>query len=338
MIFIEQKANHFDWVDYAKGIGIILVVYGHVARGVFNAGMIEGEELFKYVDKIIYSFHMPLFFFLSGVFFVQSFDKRGGRGLLINKLNSLVYPYLLWSLIQGGVAYSLQSVTNFKTSLSDIFSLLWLPQDQFWFLYALFFIFIFYTALYALRPNIFVLFLISIVTFFLKGTLHTEWVAINFLFAYGVYFCAGILLSRFKFHEINVRFYWVVIFIIAFVASQYYYLQLSISNANQEGFFRLIIAFLGIAFVVTISKLLSARFFMIKLIGNYSLEIYLLHVIIGSGFRIVIQHVFNIDESSIHLVLGTLVGVLASFVIAWYAKKTYFSFLFSFPKSKLINQ
>lgn len=54
------------WVDYAKAIGIILVVYGHVARGVFNAGLPMDEAGYTLVDSIIYSFHMPLFSFCRG--------------------------------------------------------------------------------------------------------------------------------------------------------------------------------------------------------------------------------------------------------------------------------
>lgn len=42
-------------IDVLKGIGIILVVLGHITFG---------DQL---VRKIIFSFHMPLFFFLSGV-------------------------------------------------------------------------------------------------------------------------------------------------------------------------------------------------------------------------------------------------------------------------------
>jgi fucose 4-O-acetylase-like acetyltransferase len=51
------------WVDYAKGIGILLVVYGHVARGMANAGITINETLYQLADSMIYSFHMPLFFF-----------------------------------------------------------------------------------------------------------------------------------------------------------------------------------------------------------------------------------------------------------------------------------
>jgi len=65
MVEGNSAINHYDWVDYAKGIGIILVVYGHVARGIFSAGMIVNEKIFRLVDSVIYSFHMPLFFFLS---------------------------------------------------------------------------------------------------------------------------------------------------------------------------------------------------------------------------------------------------------------------------------
>lgn len=54
------------WVDYAKAIGIVLVVYGHVVRGLLNAGILQDAEFHGLVDSVIYSFHMPLFFFLSG--------------------------------------------------------------------------------------------------------------------------------------------------------------------------------------------------------------------------------------------------------------------------------
>ncbi|MBL4602923.1 MAG: acyltransferase family protein [Emcibacteraceae bacterium] len=57
------------WVDYAKAITIILVVYKHVANGVYNAGLPVNEANFLLGDSIITSIRMPLFFFLSGLFF-----------------------------------------------------------------------------------------------------------------------------------------------------------------------------------------------------------------------------------------------------------------------------
>jgi len=52
-----------EWADFAKAIGIILVVYGHVARGVVNAGLPMDKYWFELVDSVIDPFHMPLFFF-----------------------------------------------------------------------------------------------------------------------------------------------------------------------------------------------------------------------------------------------------------------------------------
>ena len=91
-----------NWVDYCKAIGIILVVYGHVARGIFSAGLPIDETFFKVTDKIIYSFHMPLFFFVSGLYFYQSFTNRKFKGFTLRKIDYIFYPYALWSIIQGG--------------------------------------------------------------------------------------------------------------------------------------------------------------------------------------------------------------------------------------------
>src|SRR5664279_3072599 len=76
------------WVDHAKAIGIILVVYGHVARGVFSAGLKIDQNMFELVDSVIYSFHMPLFFFLSGLFFLASMAKRNSISLLRSKVDT----------------------------------------------------------------------------------------------------------------------------------------------------------------------------------------------------------------------------------------------------------
>ncbi len=65
--------NRTDWVDYAKGIGILLVVYGHVARGLFNANIDMPTAFYHMADSVVYSFHMPLFFFLSELQFIVCF-------------------------------------------------------------------------------------------------------------------------------------------------------------------------------------------------------------------------------------------------------------------------
>lgn len=56
----KRKTKHYDDIDIAKGIGILLVVLGHsfldASLGVFNNNVIYSE-----IEDIIYSFHMHLF-------------------------------------------------------------------------------------------------------------------------------------------------------------------------------------------------------------------------------------------------------------------------------------
>ncbi len=66
-----------SWVDYAKGIGIILVVFRHVASGIVDAGIELPDTTWYYWKEIQSTAAMQLFFFLAGLHARQSLDKRG---------------------------------------------------------------------------------------------------------------------------------------------------------------------------------------------------------------------------------------------------------------------
>lgn len=79
----EIKVDRIEYVDVAKGIGAFLVILGHVTEnGLFQA--------------IIYAFHMPLFFVLSGI----TFRLKDGESILKflnNKFKNILIPYLIFS-------------------------------------------------------------------------------------------------------------------------------------------------------------------------------------------------------------------------------------------------
>lgn len=77
--------DRITWIDSAKGIGIILVVLGHICLV---------KEEYNYIN----SFHVPLFFFLSG--YLLRFEKYGSvRSFITEKINSIIVPYFYFSLI-----------------------------------------------------------------------------------------------------------------------------------------------------------------------------------------------------------------------------------------------
>lgn len=78
----KQNLQSRDFIiDNIKGFGMILVVLGHMPIG-------EGVHLW------IYSFHMPLFAFVSAIFL-----RKYYKGELMKKVNRLIIPFFIFSLI-----------------------------------------------------------------------------------------------------------------------------------------------------------------------------------------------------------------------------------------------
>jgi len=93
------------WIDNAKAISILLVVLGHT----------KGLDAFAY--QYIYSFHMPLFFFLSGYLLgryhfensLANFIKFQFKKLIVQYLVFWIISYVYWlpaSLISKQLSYS----------------------------------------------------------------------------------------------------------------------------------------------------------------------------------------------------------------------------------------
>lgn len=78
-------------------LGIIFVVDGHLSNGLFDL-----NGLFYY-----YSFHMPLFVFISGYFY-RAGSERDILGYIKHKFMRLMVPYFIWNLIYGIVAQVLR--------------------------------------------------------------------------------------------------------------------------------------------------------------------------------------------------------------------------------------
>ncbi len=91
----ESREN---WIDTAKGIAIFLVVLGHTIRGVSSSGL-PLNDLWIAVDSRIYAFYMPLFFALSGWFYIRTITKGKPLDFAANRLERLLYPLFLWTYI-----------------------------------------------------------------------------------------------------------------------------------------------------------------------------------------------------------------------------------------------
>ena len=79
----SAKSVRYNWIDWSKSIAIFLVIWGHVPM--------QSET-----HTIIYSFHMPLFFLISGYLY----NPKGTiKEELYKDLKTLLLPYLIYQFI-----------------------------------------------------------------------------------------------------------------------------------------------------------------------------------------------------------------------------------------------
>jgi fucose 4-O-acetylase-like acetyltransferase len=121
MKVISIARNH--QIDNLKGFAIIIVVLGHAIQASF--ANFDSNLVFNY----IYSFHMPLFMFLSG------YVLYGKDINLLKRIKTLVIPFVSWGVLQFFINLLYGRSEQF---LPYVAKLIYIPDRGLWFLWALF--------------------------------------------------------------------------------------------------------------------------------------------------------------------------------------------------------
>lgn len=132
------------WVDDVKVIACILVVLGHFFQSMTKANILPENNLYKWFNTTIYYFHVPLFFICSGYLYqkyskvneIKSWKKNVAKKALVLGVPYVTFTVATWVLktVFSG------SVNDQIGGLGD--TLLLHPTSPYWYLYALFFIFL----------------------------------------------------------------------------------------------------------------------------------------------------------------------------------------------------
>lgn len=290
--------------DVAKGLCIILVVFGHAERGLNGSVAPPHFSLMGFADYAIYTFHMPFFFFVSGLFF--SGQDAAPRDFFAKIVKNVAYPYLFWSVLHGSlmVVMGRLGLTNTTIDLTRVVEILWSPISPFWFLYSLFFC--------QLASHVFVrvpalvraaFALILFIFFYLQGQ-QVPWDI-----AYGlIYFTLGIVAKQYGFRQKRYTIPSFLALLAAFAISTYVSWQIEIPER-----FPFLSAGLGIILMIAISQALVVRespiSLMFKTLGQLSVGIYVMHIIaIGFGRAVAVKLLHVTDIASL-LAITTIIGV-----------------------------
>ena len=294
-------AKRIIYLDIAKAICIILVVIGH-----FNPQ--QSPIWWKEIVKFIYSFHMPLFLFASGLIYIST--KKAEQTYLSfikNKVFRLMIPYfsasaiiIILKLLAGNNIY----VENPKTMMSFI-RMMYLPEAGYflWYIWAIWWMFLILPG-FKTKQSRMILFLASLVLHYLPFTFTEVFCLEQFRLMF-VFFMSGVVCHDWKTlltHFNNVHFsVYIILFVIFYVLDTFTQLGQFTYGAS------IIIPLLGIAATIATSRAIEQKAKNINTLMTVSASsyfIYLFHTTFEGFTKGIFFKVFTFDDMSNSLIFS----------------------------------
>lgn len=303
-------------IDRTKGFAIALVVWGHLASVVPS-----DSPLWFYVSvSIIYSFHMPLFMYLSGlVFFLVGSNGRfwssPGR-YIFSRFDRLILPFIFFGIFVVLGKYFLGNFTNLPDpvhSISDglldvLTNSQGNPSASIWYLFVLFVYTLITPLLWKIGGERFsILFLFGVLGWAIK---FPEAYYVHRISTYYIFFVIGGFVAHNKvcIYMIFKRFCILFIFAFSLICSFYFDSHISLLVC-------------GILSIPAFHSIFLQNFWnrdrLFIYLGRYTMAIYLLNTICMGVLYVVIKLLYSNDPSfSVILLLVIFIsGLFAPILI-----------------------
>jgi fucose 4-O-acetylase-like acetyltransferase len=323
---------------FIRGMAIFLVVIGHVIGNEPKAGILQlyGSDilLISTFCKFIYTFHVWLFFIVSGVgFAVFSNANSNWKNFTSSRFKRLLIPLICWS----PATFILRAYQNgTQYSLFDVLKSIIQPSFIFWFFHALIFAsFLSFLCLNIFKSKTFYLFisaalsLVFLVIIITTKSPNAEYLYANYLqgnmfYALGVFLAAfleriSLLINSLPSPVTVLSLIMCAVLMVvnfSFLPSQFNYIGMLINGILA--FLFLYIAFnkkIEILPHLIINKLVLWLHKNLEYWGNKSMVIYLFHVYFGAATRIAIVKLFHSTSPILHLTLGSLIAIIGPLIL-----------------------
>ena len=319
---VRSRPERLQAIDTAKGVGILLVVFGHAWRGAYGAGILQDTALYGVIDKMIYAWHMPLFFFLSGLLFLDVLERVPPQALLISRARQLLWPFALWTWIFFGFKLLAGQSANNPVTLADFPLIPLPPYEHLWFLWALLLAQMVVMGLFLLaRPlmgpgamrwslGAMALGLVLLIPFVSVPSLYFGAAVEHF-----PYFIAGIALGGIA--HLRPQGWHVLIAAVAFGALLFW---VTGGATLLASLCLTVLACVLIAWLDPGTDQATPVVRLLRYLGLYSLAIFLAHTIFSAAFRIGMLKL-GVDGLIPHLFVAVVVGLAGPIALVWVSRQ-----------------
>jgi uncharacterized membrane protein YcfT len=323
----QRAPGRIDWVDYAKGICIVMVVMMHSVLGVEAAA---GQTGFMHVlVAFAKPFRMPDFFLISGLFLSVVID-RDWRTYLDRKVVHFAYFYVLWVTIQFGFkAPSFAAETGWShVGLMYLESFIE-PFGTLWFIYLLPVFFVITKAARQVPP----LLIWGVAALLETAHIATGWTVIDEFCARFVYFYSGYLFAHYVFALSDRARAQPALALAGLAVWALINTSLVVSGFSEWPLISLLLGLAGACAIITMGTLLARAHWLnfLRFCGEHSIVIYLAFFLPMAATRTLLLRTGLIHDIGMISLLVTIVGVAGALALWRIALKASAHFLFERP-------
>lgn len=321
-------SERIDWVDYAKGICIVMVVMMHSVLGVELAA---GEPGFMHVFvEFARPFRMPDFFLISGLFLARVID-RDWRTYLDRKVVHFAYFYVLWMTIQFVFKAPVFAAEHGWAHVGWLYLLSLIePFGTLWFIYLLPVFFVVIKLLKRVPP----LFVWLVAAALEAAAIHTGWTVIDEFCARFVYIYSGYIAANTVFALAGGAQARPGITLAALAAWALLNGGLVFGGFSHWPVVSLALGLAGAAAIVATGALLAKMNWLrgLRYCGEHSIVIYLAFFLPMAASRVILLKTGLIPDIGVISALVTAAGIIGALMIWWATRNTrLLRFLFERP-------
>lgn len=327
-------------VETLRGAAIILVVIGHVIGTDSLGGMkVADDSIWRHIYFSFEFIRMPLFTMISGwVYSLRPPQLHILKDFTIKKIRRILLPMA----VAGTLYFLLQLITpgtNSTGKIEEIWKIYIFPYTQFWYLPALFLIFLLVSILDSFRFidkflywGIFTIATLLIMIFFKSYV--PDSVPNIFAFKNAIYllpfFLIGIGINRFKmiFSNKYLIYSLTVILVCLLVMQQLYWYNIIELQLSKRSGIGLYIGIIGSIILLNLKWKVNWLIW----IGNYAYTIFLYHAFGTAAGRILIKKI-GVDNSLIIFTTSLLIGIIFPILIEYIFNKNSYSRVILLGKS-----